>query len=297
MNTEPLVSLLVANYNNAEFIVTTLDSAISQTYSNIEIVILDDASTDASVEIIEQYISDHRDFKIAFYKSSSNAGCGGAKRRCIDLAHGDYFAFLDPEDTIEPDAVELLLNKHLSGSGYSIVYCTHYLCNEKLEPQSVSGWPGKIPEGQSHLTSDGGHISAFALCKKLYYDKTQGIDPEFVVAEDQDLYFKLEEVAPVLYVDIPLYYYRKHDHNISWSDSKRYRNLYWQHKAKTAAYQRRKKGKTAAVNLTYTQLHRINFAFYMQYAKMYRANKQYFKSVIYSIKAITYLYTFFLNKK
>jgi glycosyltransferase involved in cell wall biosynthesis len=294
----PLVSLLIANYNNARYITETLESAIHQTYPNIEIIIVDDASNDNSIEKINEVINLYgKNKRIILYKNFYNYGCGRNKRKCIDASQGKFFAFLDPEDTIEHSAVEQLMNVHLQNSlKYSIVYSTHYLCNEKLEVQSISDWPGKIPQGQSHLNSTAGHISAFAVCNKYFYDRTAGIDPQYIVAEDMDLYLKMEEVAPVLYVDKPIYYYRNHGNNLSWSYDKRYRNLYWRHKAEMVAYQRRKKTKTIAANLTKIQLHHKKFAFYMQYAKLHRNQKQYVKSITYNLKALLFTYTIFLRK-
>jgi glycosyltransferase involved in cell wall biosynthesis len=293
-----MVSLLIANYNNGEFIVETLNSAISQTYPNTEIIVVDDASTDRSVQIVEHYIYEHPQAKIELHKNFTTYGCGRNKRKCIDNAQGDFFAFLDPEDTIEPTAVEELMSIHLQEpEKYSIVYCSHFLCNEKLEVQSVSTWPGPIPAGQSHLTSTGGHISAFAVCNKQLYYKTSGINSEYIVAEDTDLYLKMEEIAPVFFINKPLYYYRKHDHNLSWDYDKRYQNLYWRHMAEKAAYQRRKNKKTLAVNLTLNQLHKREFDFYMQYAKWHRLQKKYMKAIYYNLKALSYVYVLFKVQK
>ncbi|MDR1652118.1 MAG: glycosyltransferase family 2 protein [Prevotellaceae bacterium] len=293
-NSQPLISLLVANFNNGKYIAETLQSAVNQTYKNIEIVVIDDASTDNSREIIRSFIAKNPAACIRFFENESNSGgCGGIKNQCIAFSHGDYFAFLDPEDTIEPNSVDVLYAEHVRNGQLGIVYCSHWLCNEQLEPQSISTWVGAIPQGQSHLTSTGGHISAFALCKRADYNKTGGINPTYEVAEDMDLYLKMEEVAPVLFVDQPMYYYRKHDHNASWDYQKRYRNLFWRHKAETAAYIRRKTGKTRAENLTRNQLNRKNFSFMMQMAKFERNNKNYWKSLVYNIKALPYLYAFF----
>ena len=291
----PLVSLLVANFNNAQFIEETLLSAINQTYSNIEIIVVDDASTDNSVAVIEQFVQAHKTFDIQLYRNYTNHGCGRVKRKCIDIVRGDYFAFLDPEDTIIPTAVEELLTVHLENPQYSIVYSTHYLCNEKLEPQSVSTWSGEISEGQSHLTSTKGHIAHFVLCKKRDYDKTLGIHPEYIVAEDQDLFLKMEEIAPVFFVNKPLYYYRKHDHNISWNENHRYRNLYWYHLAENSAYTRRKKNKTVAANYTRVQVDRKNLSYYLQMAKFYRRQKKLFIMLKHYGISIRYIYTLLIN--
>ncbi len=286
----PLISILIANYNNGKYIVETLESAISQTYKNIEIIIVDDCSSDNSLEIVKNYIETHLDYDIRLYKNNHNYGCGRTKRKCVDIAMGAYFAFLDPEDTIRKDAVEILFNEHLSIDNLSIVYSTHYLCNEKLEIQSTATWPGKIPNGKSHLTSKGGHISAFALCSKYFYDETSGIDPKFIVAEDQDLYLKMEEVAPVLYVDKPLYYYRKHDNNISWDESKKTKNAYWSLLARKDAYKRRKSENTISDNLIVREIKREKLLYNLLLFETEYSNSKYYRAFKYLIKSLSSFY-------
>jgi len=284
----PLVSLLIANFNNGRFIAETLASAVAQNYKNIEIVVIDDASTDDSVAVVSAFAAKNPVSNIRFFQNTENSGsCGRIKRQCVEAAAGEYFAFLDPEDTITPDAVERLMQVHLQNpQKYSIVYSTHYLCNEQLEPQEITDWAGKIPDGQSHLTSEEGHISAFALCSRMIYDRTEGINPACIVAEDMDLYLKMEEHAPVFFLPEPLYYYRKHDHNASWDYKKRYRNLFWRHTVELAAYRRRRESSAIAQNLTRRQWRERNFVFYMQMAKCSRQQKQYWKSICYNIKAL-----------
>lgn len=270
---KPLVSVLIANHNNSSFIEETLDSVINQTYPNIEIIVVDDASSDNSVEVIENYMHRNPDKNIFFYQTYCSFGCGRVKRKCADIARGEYFAFLDPDDTIAVDAVEKLVSAHELGK-YSIVYSSHYLCNVQLQVQSVSTWVGKIPEGQSNLTSASGHISAFAMCRKECYDQTEGINPKYVVAEDQDMYFKMEEVAPVCFFDEPLYFYRKHDHNMSFDKSREVRNLYWLLQCKEAAYRRRKDNKLQVQNTTKHELYRLQLDYQIAKTKCSRDAKQ-----------------------
>lgn len=285
-----LISILIANYNNGQFISETLDSVINQTYSNWEIIIVDDASRDNSIEIIENYIATHPQSKIELYKNNSNYGCGRTKRKCVDIARGDYFAFLDPEDTIENNTLELLLSEYDKKSECGIIYTTHYLCNSKLEPQSISTWPGKISDGASHLTSKSGHISAFALCKKTVYDQTLGIDPKFKVSEDQDLYFKMEEAAPVYYYDVPLYYYRKHNENISWTNDidKRLANGKWMYTSRKDAYFRRKRNRSIAENFTFSEFQRFKLSHNLNLAIFYYKNNNKSKFVRYILKSFKY---------
>lgn len=291
MTESPLVSILVANFNNGRFITETLDSAVGQTYPNIEIVIVDDGSTDDSISVVEAYILSHGDVKIKFLKNDDNKGCGRIKRQCVECSDGEFFTFLDPEDTIVPEAVETLMKVHMDHSEYGIVYCTHYLCNEKLEPQGISTYPGTIPQGQSHLTSEGGHISALAICRRQVYDKTLGIDASYQVSEDQDLYLKMEEQAPVCFIDQPLYYYRKHDHNSSWNENKAFNNYYWKYYCMKAAYRRRKKLGAAIDNLSRHDMDKMSLSFYVRLGKERWRKGRRLSSCMAFLKTLPYMYT------
>lgn len=273
--TYPLVSILVTNYNNAAYIVESLDSAIRQTYKNTEIVVVDDQSTDDSVELVNQFISQHPEKPMVLFVSPENKGCPGSKRKSVELCHGEYFIFLDSDDAITPDAVEQLLQVMLSEEGrYSIVYSAQYLCDGDLKPICLSDHCGRIPEGQSNLSSKSGHISYVTLCSKKYYDLTTGINVDAGLAEDQDFYFKMEEVAPVCYVDIPMYYYRKHDHNISFNVTSTTRNKYWLLKAREEAYYRRKRNHSTVPNLTKRELQALRLDYHIINATSLRMEKK-----------------------
>lgn len=287
----PLVSILVANYNNGCFIAETLESAVKQTYPNIEIVIVDDGSKDDSLQVIESFMASHPEVKIRLFRNADNKGCGRIKRQCVELSEGEYFCFLDPEDTIVPEAVATLMEVFACHPDYGVVYCTHYLCNERLEPQEVSTYPGRIPEGRSHLTSDEGHISALALCNRQVYDRTSGINATYQVSEDQDLYLKMEEMAPVFYVDKPMYFYRKHDHNTSWNESKVFNNYYWKYVCEKAAYLRRKKADMPIDNLSRHEMNSKTFAFYLRLGKDRWRKRQFFAAGIAYLRMIPYCFS------
>lgn len=291
MTEQPLVSILIANFNNARFITETLDSALGQTYSNLEIVIIDDGSTDDSRRVIKEYMARHQDVAFKYVQNSDNQGCGRIKRQCIESSSGAFFTFLDPEDTIVPEAIATLMQVLLDHLDLGIAYCTHFLCNEALEPQGVSTYPGKIPDGQSHLTSTGGHISALAVCRRAVYDKTEGINATYQVSEDQDLYLKMEEQAPVCYIDKPMYYYRKHGHNSSWNERKVFNNFYWRYYCVKAAYTRRKKSGGHVANLSKLEMNRMSFSFFLRLGKEQWREKKYFSAAMSWINMMPFLYT------
>ena len=237
MKEEILFSVLIANYNNGKYIKYAIQSVLDQTYPDIEIVIVDDFSTDNSVEIIKAYACKYSN--IRFYKNTINKGCGFTKRRAANLAKGTVLGYLDPDDVLLPTAVENMVQKHYSNRRASLISSSHYVCNENLEKIGKAYGACAIPNNENYLTFGKG-ITAFSSFKQAFYLQTEGVDAMFKRAVDQDLYYKLEEVGEVLFIPKILYKYRVHRGGIS-SYNNMAKAKYWLVKAKEAAYQRRLK--------------------------------------------------------
>lgn len=211
-NAQPLFSVLIANYNNGKYLEACLQSIFSQTYTNWEIVIVDDASIDNSMSIYVKYKNNKQ---VKIFKNSENKGCGYTKRKCVEYAKGSICGFVDPDDALLPNALEIMVQGHLDNPETSIVYSTHYICDENLQPQEVADYVGQIPTDRRSITLLRPIISAFATFKMEKYAMTEGISGNYPKAVDKDLYFKLEETGPVLFIDQPLYFYRHHSGSIS----------------------------------------------------------------------------------
>ena len=108
----PKVSIIIPIYNPGEYFVKCLDSAINQTLTDIEIICIDDGSTDDSINLLEKYSKNDKRFKI-FHQE--NLGAGAARNKGIENAQGEYIIFLDSDDWIENDMCERLYDhaKHL----------------------------------------------------------------------------------------------------------------------------------------------------------------------------------------
>lgn len=209
MDTTPLFSILIAQYNNGRYLQDAINSVKAQTYSNWEVILVDDASTDNSKDLYKLYENDPR---IKIFYNEENRGCGYTKRRCVELATGAICGFLDPDDILTPDALRIMVNLHELNQEASLVYSNHIQTDENLEKRrKIEPHPIK----DDYLTSNSGYISAFATFKRSMYLKTQGIDAKFKRAVDQDLYYKLEEVGSIIYDNSYLYIYRIHAGGIS----------------------------------------------------------------------------------
>ena len=108
----PKVSIIIPIYNPGEYFDKCLDSAINQTLTDIEIICIDDGSTDDSINLLEKYSKNDKRFKI-FHQE--NLGAGAARNKGIENANGEFIIFLDSDDWIEKDMCEKLYNhaKHL----------------------------------------------------------------------------------------------------------------------------------------------------------------------------------------
>lgn len=116
------VSLIIPVYNVERFIKKCLDSVESQTYKDLEVVIVNDGSTDSSLEIIEEYVRKNPAF-VCY--SIENRGQGGARNYGVRKAAGDYIFFLDSDDYIAPDCIEKLAARAEEDES-DIVVCNNY---------------------------------------------------------------------------------------------------------------------------------------------------------------------------
>ena len=124
MELTPLFSVLIANYNNGCYLQEAIDSVLAQEYGNWEIVIVDDKSTDNSIEIYDKYKDDNR-FHVYF--NEKNEGVGYTKNRCVEKANGWICGFLDPDDVLVGEEVfGIMVKTHMDNIGASMVYSNMY---------------------------------------------------------------------------------------------------------------------------------------------------------------------------
>lgn len=106
------VTIGIPVYNVEKYIRLTMDSALSQTFESIEFLVLDDCGTDSSIDVVREYQQTHpRGKDISIVRQPQNKGLGEARNRILSVAHGRYIYFMDSDDTIAPNTIELLYDK------------------------------------------------------------------------------------------------------------------------------------------------------------------------------------------
>ena len=160
------ITVVVPAYNNAPWLPRSLDSLLAQTYQNLEIIVVNDGSTDDTKAVLDAYTAKHHRIK-AIHKE--NGGVTSARLRGASEATGDWIGFMDGDDVIEPQMYEHLLSlAHAHGA--DIAHCGHQIHFPDGRIEYVHK-TGKL-RPQDHLTGlrdllDGGEVD-LSLCTKLY---------------------------------------------------------------------------------------------------------------------------------
>jgi len=213
-----LFSILIAHYNNYEYFLDCYRSIQNQTYKDFEIILVDDCSTDDSFEKIKELAKANSRFRL--FRNDENKGVGFTKRKCVELATGEICGFVDPDDAITENALEICIEKYYD----KIIIATYsqfYLCNENLEPKKVFRNTHKIKNKNPFFFNINFEVAHFFTFKKNAYLETEGINPHLTSAVDQDLYLKLYEAGTFKYINEPLYLYRLHEKGVSQQKNKK----------------------------------------------------------------------------
>ena len=121
------VSVITASYNCAKFIEESIKSVLNQTYDNLELIIIDDCSTDNSEEIVNEYIK--KDSRIKFYRLNNNSGAAVARNKGLDEATGRFIAFLDSDDIWDKQKLEKQIN-FMQTNNYGFSFTSYRLIDE-----------------------------------------------------------------------------------------------------------------------------------------------------------------------
>lgn len=129
----PLISVVLATYNGERFLATQLDSIFAQTYPNIEVIAVDDASTDGTWALLQQYAAQHPNMRVT--RNEQNLGYIQNFDKACRIASGEFIALCDQDDYWLPQKLERL---QAAIGSHALVHCDSAICNAALEPTSVN---------------------------------------------------------------------------------------------------------------------------------------------------------------
>jgi glycosyltransferase involved in cell wall biosynthesis len=155
-NEQPLVSIIVPTYNYASYVEKAIQSCLNQTYKPLEIIVVDDGSTDGTAELIARKFDSRVE-----YIYQDNRGVSAARNAGLEQARGEFVTFLDADDFLTEDAVELRLKPMVNDQELGIVITQNYTQNHNDES------PRYRPKYKTDLVSD--RLYEMLLSKRLTF--------------------------------------------------------------------------------------------------------------------------------
>ena len=131
----PKISICIPTYNYANFLAEAIESVLSQTYDNIEIVVIDNCSTDNTKEVVERYAT--VDSRVSYVRNDSNVGLTGNLNRCLELARYDFVKILCADDLIAPTCLEKSIRLMVSNPEVVVVSTARQTVSVDLNPLEV----------------------------------------------------------------------------------------------------------------------------------------------------------------
>ena len=203
MNKQPLVSILMTAYNREKYIAEAIESVLASTYKNFELIIVDDGSTDTTVQIIQQYQTKNAHIKL--FVNPQNLGDYPNRNKAVSYAKGEYFIFVDSDDKTFIDSFEYLVTSMLVSpeADMGMLCRDTFLCNRVLQAKDSINY--HFFKNQILIIGPGGTII------KTDFFKTIGNYPtQYGPANDMYFNLKAASLGSIKFLCKEFLYYRIH---------------------------------------------------------------------------------------
>jgi len=208
----PKISIVIPVYNKEKYIIECMESVLSQTYKDYEIVVINDGSTDNTENLLQFYKS------VIRYFYQENKGVAEARNLGILNARGEYISFLDSDDVWLPSKLEKELGLIERDKEIGLVYSNGYIINEKGKKCNINFFQINTPYRKmvlNKLFKNDFIPTSSVLVRKECFQKVGLFNSSLSSAEDYDMWMRISYLYKIDYVDFPLIKYRDNPEGIS----------------------------------------------------------------------------------
>lgn len=214
-----MVSVIMPVYNNETYVGKAIESVLNQTIDDLELIIIDDGSTDNTKNVIRSY----NDNRIKYYYQR-NLGPGAARNYGMSLSKAKFIAFIDSDDMYKPNKLEEQLHFLTNNSQYGLVYCEAEVIdsdgNHLGDVKSDSNYTNKEDMHAFMLFRQVMPAVAAIVIRRECYEAGFRYDENLFGGEDYNFVLKLSEKFNFYYLPLNLYKYRRHNKNITNEQAK-----------------------------------------------------------------------------
>lgn len=216
MKSRPLITVAIAVYNTEKYLKDCMESVVNQTYRNLEIICVNDASTDSSLVMLESYAS--RDARIKIITNEKNSGLGVTRNVGMDAAHGEYILFIDSDDWLDLTACEKLLNKAKEDDADVVFYSAYQVDGDKKrEMENICEVSHPLKQKDREILLEKTLPSTWSKLWRLRFMAGNRIRfPDFRRAQDQRPHWMACLFSKkVSFLNEYLYYYKTNEGQVS----------------------------------------------------------------------------------
>jgi len=211
-NLFPLISVYIVNYNYGKFVGQAIESVLTQTFQDFELIVIDDGSSDDSREIIEPYSKHEKIMMI----SQENKGLNATNNIGLRVATGKYIMRLDADDYLDAHALELLSSVLEKNEDIGLVFPDYYMVDIDGQVLEVV----KRHNFDEVTMMDQPAHGACTMIRRELLESMEGYDESFRCQDGWDLWLRFIQHHQVKNVSLPLFFYRQHGNNLTGNEER-----------------------------------------------------------------------------
>lgn len=212
---DALVSIILPSYNRAKYIRDTIHSCLSQTYTNLELIIVDDGSKDDSAAIIQEYLA--KDNRVKFIQNKVNKKLPATLNIGFNLATGQYLTWISDDNLFDASAIEMMVKILSNNPKIGLVYADYTTINHKGENIS------RIYQENPEFLPIRDCVGACFLYRSNIAEKIGKYNEELFLIEDYEYWLRMGLVTQFYHIPKSLYFYRVHKASLTKSRSEEIR--------------------------------------------------------------------------
>lgn len=213
MNNSPIISVVMSVYNSEKYLSESIESILSQTFSDFEFIIIDDGSTDKSNSILNKFA--RSDARINIITNLENIGLANSLNKGLHIAKGDYVARMDSDDISYPKRFEIQIEFMKNNKAYGVVGGNIDIIDEKSNYVKTLSFPKTHNQILWYLCFQNPIAHPTTMIKSNLLRKVNGYK-NYISSQDYDLWQRLSNITKLFNVDQSLLKYRVHGSNISF---------------------------------------------------------------------------------
>lgn len=204
-----MFSVVIPLYNKANYIQTAVESVLNQTYAEVELIIVNDGSTDDSLRVVQGF----EDSRLTIV-DQANQGVSVARNNGVAVASYEYIAFLDGDDWWDVTFLEKMATLIMNYPAAGIYGCQYFWVKNRSQKRSINheppGFSGYFDYFAAYTCAWWMPLTSISVViRKSAFNATQGFKPDLKFGEDFDLWIRLVLAYPVAYLNEPLAYYNQ----------------------------------------------------------------------------------------